>query len=104
LQICRNNRVEAFHFGLEGGLLRWLDYRMLFTYSNNWGTYAKPFIDTKRNVSALVEFTFIPSKKRNWCIGTSFAFDKGDLYGDNYGAMLTFKREGFYNLKKRTEK
>ena len=104
LQICRNNRVEAFHFGVEGGLLRWLDYRMLFTYSNNWGTYAKPFVDIKKNVSGLVEFTFIPSKKRNWSIGTSFAFDKGELYGDNYGAMVTLKRMGVYNLKKKAGK
>lgn len=101
LQICRNNRVEAFHLGAEGGLLNWLDYRLLFTYSNNWGTYAKPFTDIKRNFSGLVEFTFIPSKKRDWSIGTSFAFDKGDLYGNNYGAMITLKRSGIYNLKKR---
>ena len=101
LQICRNNRVEAFHFGVAGGLLSWLDYRLLFTYSNNWGTYAKPFTDIKRNLSGLVEFTFIPSKKRDWSIGTSFAFDKGNLYGNNYGAMLSVKRTGLYNLKKK---
>lgn len=100
LQICRNNRVEAFHFGIEGGVLIWLDYRLLLTYSNNWGTYAKPFVDIKKNVSGLVEFTFIPSKKRNWSIATSFAFDKGALYGNNYGAMVTLKRCGLYNLKK----
>ena len=104
LQICRNNRVEAFHFGMEGGLLSWLDYRCLFTYSNNWGTYAKPFTDIKKNMSGLVEFTFIPSKKRDWSIGTSFAFDKGNLYGNNYGAMVTFKRNGIYNLKKQSGK
>ena len=104
LQICRNNRVEAFHFGAEGELLTWLDYRCLFTYSNNWGTYAKPFVDIKKNVSALVELTFFPTRKRNWSVGTSFAFDNGELYGDNYGAMLTLKRYGIYNLKKRSEK
>ncbi len=104
LQICRNNRVEAFHLGAEGELLRWLDYRCLFTYSNNWGTYAKPFVDIKKNFSGLVELTFFLSENKNWSVGTSFAFDKGDLYGDNYGAMVTFKRCGIYNLKKRSDK
>ena len=104
LQICRNNRVEAFHLGAEGELLRWLDYRCLFTFSNNWGTYAKPFVDIKKNFSGLVELTFFLSKNKNWSVGTSFAFDKGDLYGDNYGAMVTFKRCGIYNLKKRSDK
>ena len=104
LQICRNNRVEAFHFGAEGELLKWLDYRCLLTYSNNWGTYAKPFVDIKKNFSGLVEFVFFPSDKKNWSIGTSFAFDKGELYGNNYGAMVTFKRNGVYNLKKLFDK
>jgi hypothetical protein len=76
----------------------------LFTYSNNWGTYAKPFVDIKKNVSALVEFTFFPTKKKNWSVGASFAFDKGELYGDNFGAMLTLKRYGIYNLKKKSDK
>ena len=104
LQICKNNRVEAFHFGAEGELLNWLDYRMLFTASNNWGTYKQPFKNIKRDVSGLVEFTFTPTEKRNWNISASFAFDAGDLYGDNYGGMVTFRQKGVFDLKKRFRK
>ncbi len=32
---CYNNRVEAFHVGVEGCPANWLDYRVLITHSNN---------------------------------------------------------------------
>jgi len=99
---CYNNRVEAFHFGVEGTLLTWLDYRMLLTHSNNWGTYGKPFKDIKNCTSGLVELTFKPQIPGGlWYITTSFAFDKGDLYGNNFGGMLSIKRMGIYKIKKK---
>lgn len=97
-QITYNNRVEAFHIGIEGSPLEWLDYRMLYTRSNNWGTYRHPFQDIKVNRSALVELTFTPQILNNWSITTSFAFDHGDLYGNNYGGMLTLTRKNVFNL------
>ncbi len=101
LQICYNNRVEAFHFGIEGTPLEWLGYRMLFTHSNNWGTYRHPFTYIKHDTSGLVELTFKPKALKGWNIAASFAFDKGDLYGDNYGGMLSIKKEFVFNLKKK---
>jgi hypothetical protein len=94
-----NTRVEAFHVGVEGELLSWIDYRILLTHSNNWGTYGKPFKDIKNDTSGLVEFTFRPNIPGNWSITTSFAFDKGNLLGNNYGGLLTIKRTGIYKIK-----
>lgn len=97
---CYNNRVEAFHAGIEGNLLTWLDYRILFTHSNNWGTYKHPFKDIKHDTSGLLELTFKPNiPGGNWAITTSFAFDRGDLYGNNYGGMLSIRRTGIYTIK-----
>lgn len=96
-----NSRVEAFHAGIEGTPLEWLGYRMLFTYSNNWGTYGKPFKYVKQCTSGLVELTFMPKVFKGWNITASFAFDKGSLYGDNYGGMLSIKKEFVFNLKKK---
>lgn len=98
-QICYNNRVEAFHVGIEGSPATWLDYRVLYTRSNNWGTYGKPFKNIKVNRSGLFEFTFKPEFFKNWSVTTSFAFDSGDLYGDNYGGMITLRRGFTFNLK-----
>ena len=93
-----NNRVEAFHFGIEGSPLGWLDYRLMFTKSNNWGTYSRPFLEIKENTSGLVELTFKPSFMKKWSITTSFAFDKGELYGNNYGGMITITRRNVFNF------
>lgn len=98
-----NTRVEAFHIGAEGELSSWLDYRILLTYSNNWGTYSYPFKDIKNNTSGLVEFTFKPNIPGGWTISTSFAFDKGELYNNNYGGMLSIKRTGIHKVKSRNE-
>lgn len=102
---CRNNRVEAFHMGVEGSLLSWLDYRILFTHSNNWGTYNEPFKDIKNNTSGLVELTFKPGLPGGeWSLTTSFALDNGDLYGNNYGGMLTVKGQNIFNTGKKTKR
>ena len=85
-----NNRVEAFHMGIEGAPLKWLNYRLLLTKSNNWGTYSIPFTEMKKNTSGLFELTFKPNKA--WNIKASFAFDSGELYGNNYGGMITVSR------------
>ena len=95
--VCYNNRVEAFHFGIEGKPLEWLGYRALLTKSNNWGSYSKPFKDIKTNCSGLVELTFMPN--RLWSIMTSFALDKGELYGNNYGGMITITRNVLTKIK-----
>ena len=103
-QYCYNNRVEAFHFGIEGEPLNWLSYRTLYTHSNNWGTYKKPFKDIKVNNSFLLEVTYHPQSIKGWSIAASFAFDNGDLYGNNYGGMLTIKGCNVFNTQKKSQK
>ena len=97
---CPNNRVEAFHFGIEGSPLDWLGYRLLYTRSNNWGTYSKPFKDVLVNRSGLAELTIQPTKLKHWSFVASFAFDTGTLYGDNFGGMLSVVYKNVFNLKK----
>ena len=92
--ICYNNRVEAFHLGIEGKPTQTVGYRLLLTKSNNWGTYKHPFTDIKENVSGLVELSYTPAKFKGWSATASFAFDKGDLYSNNTGGMLTIRKEG----------
>ena len=91
-----NNRVEAFHFGIEGEPFTWLGYRLMYTKSNNWGTYSIPFKEMKTNRSGLAELTFKPTK--NWSVTTSVAFDRGALYGNNYGGMITVTRHDIFGF------
>ena len=39
-----NNRYKAVHLGLSGKLFRSAPYRLMFTVSDNYGTYARPYI------------------------------------------------------------
>lgn len=100
LQICYNNRVEAFHIGIAGSPTKWLDYRILLTHSNNWGTYTFPFEYVMQNTSGLVETTLKPDFLNKWCVTFSFAFDNGELYGNNYGGLLTVRRDFVFDLKR----
>lgn len=96
---CYNNRVEAYHFGIEGEPLKNLLYRIMLTSSNNWGTYRVPFTDIKENISGLFEITYSHEKLKDWSITASFAFDKGELYGNNRGGMISIRKNGVLNLK-----
>lgn len=93
-----NNRVEAFHFGIEGQPFKALGYRVLLTKSNNWGTYSRPFTDIKENLSGLFELTYSPAWINGWSATASFAFDKGELYNDNNGVMITIRKNGIINF------
>lgn len=93
-----NNRVEAFHIGVEGEPAKNIGYRLLLTKSNNWGTYDNPFTDIKSNISGLFELTYTPSWLKGWSATASFAFDNGELYNNNNGAMLTIRKSGIFKF------
>ncbi len=95
-----NNRIWAIHGGLEGALLEWLDFKGLFTYSRNFGTYSGlyegrfewngivnnpdfqyPFRPEQSQFYTLLEFTTKDlGKSGNTNINVHFAYDFGDMY------------------------
>jgi hypothetical protein len=52
----------------------------------------------------MVEFTFKPQAMKGWSIAASFALDRGDLYGNNYGGLLTVKGENIFNIGKKEKR
>lgn len=101
---CYNNRVEAFHIGIEGEPTDEWAYRLLFMHSNNWGTYIDPFTYIKTNNAGLVEITYKPQKLCGWSMKASYAFDNGSLLGNNRSAMLSISKSGVLNLLKSKKK
>lgn len=92
-----NNRVEAFHAGVSGQPIKRLNYRILLTKSHNWGTYKSPFTNIKNNLSGLIEFSYMPNWAEGFSGTISFAFDKGELYGNNKGIMFAIKKCGIFS-------
>ncbi len=81
------NRTRGFHVGISGDLTPALDYRLLFSYRKSWGSAFTPLIDTLSDTSMLVECNY----RLNNCIDmkAQLSFDAGDMYGDNFGALVS---------------
>lgn len=93
-----NNRVKAFHLGMEGSLSPYVDYRLLVTAMNSWGTTGVPFLDNKPGVSGLVEITYRHPALEGWELKGNIAGDTGDLYGKNLGFGLSVAKRGILKV------
>jgi len=98
-----NNRFRGHHFGINGNPLRSIHYRLLYTYSENWGTYEIPFDDKKYDTSFLGEVTFSLKHLGHWNISgnsirCAFAFDRGHLMGNNTGFQIGFISNGLFKM------
>jgi len=90
----KNNRVKAIHLGLEGNITSEFSYRTLFSGMYGWGTHPRPFTKRKDNFSSLIECIYKPKKQNGLQINLQASFDKGDLYGDNFGCSLKISKSG----------
>ncbi|MDE7189517.1 MAG: hypothetical protein K2N96_05165, partial [Muribaculaceae bacterium] len=103
----RTTRVQGHHFGLSGSPLPWLGYRLLASYTRNWGNYAAteyggPFDKVEDCFSMLAELTWRPQRRKlyGWEAGVAFAADGGSLLGGNFGIMLNISKTGWLNFKR----
>ncbi len=93
--IFKTNRVVAHHVGFEGQPLMELGYRVLLTYSRNWGNYGEPYPDVKNNYNGLFEVTYSPKWIRGGAGILSLGADGGGLLGRSFGVMLTIRKTGW---------
>lgn len=91
------NRLIAHHaavngaFGRDGAFV----YRLMYTYSENWGTYYNPFNEKKYSTSVVVDAGYAP-RASSWAATISVACDKSDWLGDNVGVMFSFIKTGIF--------
>lgn len=90
-----DTRFIAYHLGLEGNPLAGLDWRMLLTFTKNWGTYRYPLVNVLNNFSGLAEVSYESEKLHGWFAKMAVAWDTGPLLGKSFGAMLTIGKKGF---------
>lgn len=90
----KNTRVQVFHFGLEGDVEGYR-YRVLNSYSKNYGNYGEPFPEKCRKAtSLLVEVNKHYEKLWGIDCGLSLAADWGKMYGNNVGILLKISKRG----------
>ena len=94
----RSNRVQMFHLGVDGGITRCIDYRLLATTTQHWGCYGAPLKEVERVTSVMMECSYKFGGEYGWRVSLSGAadFDSGSdgayLLGNNRGVMVTVSR------------
>jgi hypothetical protein len=100
-----NNRVAAFHIGIEGSLGSW-DLRGKFSYSMNYGTYGtSPFGHSTGELRVpprfgifkeVGQFSSFLQVKKELAHGLEFgciaALDRGDLLNNSSGLILSLSK------------
>ena len=75
----RDNRVKAWHLGVNGEITGQLSYLIKASYREGWGTYFLPLAQKHHSFDAMLQgiYTMGP-----WQFSAAYAFDKGNIYGD----------------------
>ena len=90
----KSNRVRAHHVGVSGNPTSEIAYRLLLSRTENWGTYGNPFVDVRENKSFFFEICYSPKFLDGWTATGAFAFDRGDMMGNNKGGMVSVRKTG----------
>jgi hypothetical protein len=96
-----DNRVRGFHVGLMGTISKWVDYRIMGSYRKGWGTGLLPRTTPVDDTSMMVEALYRVPSVQGLNIKAQVAFDKGSMYGDTFGALLSVSYNGIFNLGKK---
>ena len=91
------NRIRDFHLGAEGEILANLQYRLLFTFMEGWGTHDAPFLKKKTSTATMLQVSYQHSKLPDWNFIPSVGFDTGDLVKST-GVSLKIVKRGILKL------
>ena len=93
----KGNRLKAHHVGVNGafGKRKEFMYRLMYTYSENWGTYENPFLKKRYTTSLCADIMYAPYG-RSWLLSASVAHDTSNFIGNNTGVMLSFAKVGIF--------
>ena len=75
----RDNRVKAWHLGMNGEITDRLSYLVKGSYREGWGTYDRPLIPKHHSFDAMVQGNYACGP---WQFSAAYAFDKGNILGD----------------------
>ena len=89
-----DNRIRAIHVGVEGKPTKNWIYRLLFSQVKSLGTTGVPIKNPRKNMSGLAECIYKWKNVPGLDIKAQCGFDKGTLYGDNFGVLLSISYSG----------
>ena len=96
-----NNRIKAHHLGISGRLARVVPYKLMLTYSTNYGTYGKPYNGESQKdkpwgtvmETGLHQFSAglqleIPLGRTRLTLLPAAYLDRGEVLGNSFAATL----------------
>jgi hypothetical protein len=92
----QNNKVIVHHYGFEGNIYKDLNYKLHFTFHDNFGTNSAPYEPPKDFMSTMLTLNFPVNILNGLDISTRFAVDSGDMYGYNFGFMFSVTKRGSF--------
>ncbi len=75
----RDNRIKAWHIGINGDITNRLSYIVKGSYRDGWGTYYVPLSEKHHSFDAMFQGIY---SLGSWKFSAAYAFDKGNIYGD----------------------
>lgn len=93
VEYFNNNRFKALHAAISGKT-DFMNYKIFFTYSHNYGTYNFPFSSVKTQVSILFK-VILPKLFFKTDVNIALGIDKGNMYKNSTGLHLSFNRKLF---------
>lgn len=87
-----NNRIQAWHIGIDGVPSSSIHWKALATFSNGWGTYAKPFEDIAHDQHYLAEATYKPQSLKGTSATLSLGLSHSKAIGNTFGGQLTIRK------------
>lgn len=96
-----NSRFVAHHIGLYGELPFEIKYKLLMSYSLNYGRHYAPFLDEQQKRISKNQFSLgleliTPDLGLPFNAALQVGFDKGDLLKNNFGVMLKIFKIGIF--------
>ena len=75
----RDNRVKAWHVGVNGEITDRLSYLVRGSYREGWGTYEAPIVPKRHSFDAMLQGIYTTGP---WQFSAAYAFDHGNIYGN----------------------
>lgn len=89
-----DTRLRSIHVAVEGSPIENWAYRAKFSYTDSWGTIFRPYSKIRNNISAMLECVYSWHNIPGLNIKGQLALDRGDLFGNNFGLLLSVSYRG----------
>lgn len=89
-----NNRVIAWHIGLNGFLTPNFSYRAMLSWSRNYGVNGQAFSPGIQQASWILELHY--QLTGNWALRAAVAMDHGKLYDSGFSSLLSVSKTGIF--------